>query len=103
MVTLFSALVLIMGALVTNFTTTVLRGYFVYAAFAIAIACLTLFTVPVMCVLFFFFTRVISSSRLCRIYLSVNRKGAFPSMIVVELSYFGEFFLLCSFVTHSAS
>jgi len=76
MVTFFSALVLIMGALVTNFTTSVLRGYFVYAAFAIAISCLTLLTVPVM------------------IYLSINRKGAFPSMIVVELGYVGLLWIL---------
>jgi len=76
MVSLFSALVLIMGALVTDFTTSVLRGYFVYAAFAIAISVLTLLTVPVL------------------IFLSINRKGAFPSMIVVELSYFGLLWVL---------
>jgi hypothetical protein len=69
LVSLFSALVLIMGALVTDFSMNVLRGYFVYAAFAIAIAALTLLTVPAM------------------LALSINRKGAFPSMIVVELSY----------------
>jgi len=101
MVSFFSALVLIMGALVTNFTTTSLRGYFVYAAFAIAIAVLTLLTVPVMCVLFFG-THVANNSQLCRIFLSINRKGAFPSMIIVELSYFGKYFP-CSFHTHSAS
>jgi hypothetical protein len=39
-----------MAALVTSFTTSVLRGYFIYAAFAIAISGLTLLTVPVMCV-----------------------------------------------------
>jgi len=76
LVSLFSALVLIMGALVTNFTTTLLRGYFVYAAFAIAIASLTMLTVPVM------------------IALSINRKGAFPSMIVVELSYVALLWIL---------
>jgi len=76
MVSLFSALVLIMAALVTSFTTSVLRGYFVYAAFAIAIAGMTLLTVPVL------------------IFLSVCRKGAFPSMIVVELGYFGLLWVL---------
>jgi hypothetical protein len=50
MVTLFAALVLIMAALVTSFTTSTLRGYYVYAAFAIAVSGLTLLTVPVMCV-----------------------------------------------------
>jgi len=69
LVSVFAALVLIMGALVTSFTVSDLGGYFIYAAFAIAIASLTLLTVPVM------------------IALSIARKGAFPSMIVVELSY----------------
>jgi len=69
LVTLFSALVLIMGALVTSFSMSDLGGYFVYAAFALAISGLTLISVPVM------------------IALSIARKGAFPSMIVVELSY----------------
>lgn len=76
LVSLFAALVLIMAALVTDFTMNVLRGYFVYAAFAIAIASLTLLTVPVM------------------LALSISRKGAFPSMIVVELSYFGLLWVL---------
>jgi len=76
LVTLFSALVLIMGALVTNFSMSDLGGYFVYAAFSIAIASLTLLTVPVM------------------IGLSIARKGAFPSMIVVELSYVALLWIL---------
>jgi len=71
LVTLFAVLVLIMGALVTNYTVTNFGVYDTYAAFAIAIAALTLFTVPVM------------------IALSIVRKGAFPSMIVVELSCVG--------------
>jgi len=76
LVCLFSALVLIMAALVTNLTMTVARGYFVYAVFAIAISGLTLLTVPVM------------------IALSITRKGAFPSMIVVELCYVAVLWVL---------
>ena len=68
-VSLFSALVLIMGALVTNYTSTVFGGYFVYAAFAIAVSILTLATVPVMCVPFLFFllsnTRSLQSIQAC--------------------------------------
>jgi hypothetical protein len=75
-VCLFSALVLIMGALVTNFTTSLLGGYFTYAAFAIAISALTILTVPVL------------------IVLSISRKGAFPSMVVVELSYLALLWIL---------
>jgi len=76
LVTFFAVLVLIMGALVTNYTVTFFGGYDTYAAFAIAIAVLTLFTVPVM------------------IALSISRKGAFPSMIVVELSCVGVLWIL---------
>jgi hypothetical protein len=69
LVSLFSALVLVMAALVTSYSVPVLGGYFPWAAFALAIGFITLVTVPVM------------------IALSIFLKGAFTSMIVVELSY----------------
>lgn len=47
---LLAVLVLIMGALVTTFTMSNFAGYFIYAAFGIAVASLTIMTVPVMCV-----------------------------------------------------
>jgi predicted MFS family arabinose efflux permease len=81
-----------MGALVTNFTTSLLGGYFTYAAFAIAISALTILTVPVLCVLRPPDTRNTVTYDLRRIVLSISRKGAFPSMVVVELSYLGTFF-----------
>ena len=81
-----------MAALVTNFTTTYYYGaYFTYAALAIAVAILTLLTLPVMYEFFFFsFSARISLRLWCRLALSIVRKGAFTSMIIVELIWTGS-------------
>jgi len=75
-VSLFAVLVLILAALVTNFTESTFEIYFTYAAYAFAVSGLTLFTVPAM------------------IGLSLSRKGAFVSMIVVELAWLALLWIL---------
>ncbi|KAF4609984.1 hypothetical protein D9613_010356 [Agrocybe pediades] len=76
----FAVIVLGLGAAITNWTTTVFKGfspdYFPYAALAIAIAALTLLTVPIM----FFF--------------SITRKGAFVNLNAVEVAWTGVLWVL---------
>ncbi|KAF9554046.1 hypothetical protein CPC08DRAFT_206745 [Agrocybe pediades] len=76
----FAVIVLGLGAAITNWTSLVLKGfspdYFPYAALAIAIATLTLLTVPIM----FFF--------------SITRKGAFVNLNAVEIAWTGVLWVL---------
>jgi len=66
----FSLGVLVVGALITNFTSSFYYGgYFTFAALGIATAVLTLLTLPVM------------------LFLSLTRKGAVTSMIALELGW----------------
>jgi hypothetical protein len=70
-VTIGSVFVLIMGALVISFTNNHHLGYFPYAALGLAVASLTLITLPVM------------------LFLSIYRKEVFVNMILVELFWLG--------------
>ena len=51
-----------------------------------------------LCDFFHILTCVANYLRRCRIALSISRKGAFPSMIVVELSWVGAYFFPPSYV-----
>jgi hypothetical protein len=66
---LFALIVIILGALVTNFSDKFLDGFFNYAALGIAAGLLTLFSLPVM------------------LALSIVRKGAFTSMVAFEIGW----------------
>jgi len=66
---LFSLIVIILGGVFTNFTDTKFRVFYSFAALAIATGLLTILTLPVM------------------LTLSVIRKGAFTSMIAVEVGW----------------
>ncbi|KAJ3496998.1 hypothetical protein NLJ89_g10408 [Agrocybe chaxingu] len=69
-VSLFALIAIILAAIVTNWTNTYyLLGYFPSAALGIATGILTILTLPVMW------------------FLSVKRKGAVTSMIVVEIAW----------------
>ena len=102
-VTIGSVFVLIMGALVISFTNNHHLGYFPYAALGLAVASLTLITLPVMCVLFRLFTSG-CSWLFGRLFLSIYRKEVFVNMVLVELFWLGGFsleiemikFLICS-------
>ncbi|KAK0490533.1 hypothetical protein IW261DRAFT_1546945 [Armillaria novae-zelandiae] len=72
----FSIIVLGLSAHITYLTTTYYGAYFTFAAMSIATACLTLLTLPVM------------------IAIDMTRKGAFTSMVVVELSWLGVLWVL---------
>ncbi|KAF9556630.1 hypothetical protein CPC08DRAFT_820389 [Agrocybe pediades] len=76
----FAVIVLGLSAAITNFASLVLKGlnpdYLPYAALAIAIAALTLLTVPIM----FFF--------------SITRKGAFVNMNAIEIAWTGVLWVL---------
>ncbi|KAJ7087230.1 hypothetical protein B0H15DRAFT_303966 [Mycena belliarum] len=73
----FAVIVLGLSAALTSTTETFLGGYFEFAALAIATACLTLITLPIM------------------IALEFLRSGsAFTSMIVVELSWLSILWVL---------
>jgi len=63
----FALIVIILGGLITNFSDTYLGGFFSFAALGIATGLLTLLTLPTM------------------IALSMMRKGAMTSMVVVEI------------------
>jgi hypothetical protein len=64
----FALLAMIMSALVINFTSSLFGGaYFTYSALGMATAILTFLTLPLM------------------LFLSFRRKGAFTSMVIVEL------------------
>ncbi|KAK0467847.1 uncharacterized protein EV420DRAFT_1501589 [Desarmillaria tabescens] len=72
----FSVIILGLSAHITYLTTTVYGAYFTFAAMSIATACLTILTLPVM------------------IAIDITRKGAFTSMVVVELSWLGVLWVL---------
>ncbi|SJL01476.1 uncharacterized protein ARMOST_04798 [Armillaria ostoyae] len=72
----FSIIVLGLSAHITYLTSTYYGAYFTFAAMSIATACLTLLTLPVM------------------IAIDITRKGAFTSMVVVELSWLGVLWVL---------
>ncbi|KAG7445983.1 uncharacterized protein BT62DRAFT_146144 [Guyanagaster necrorhizus] len=72
----FSVIVLGVSAHITYLTTTFFNAYFTFAAMSIATACLTILTLPVM------------------IAVDITRKGAFTSMVVVELSWLGVLWIL---------
>ncbi|KAF5393692.1 hypothetical protein D9757_000363 [Collybiopsis confluens] len=69
-VLIFSVIVIGLAAHFTVFSEQFFDGYFVFAAMAIAVAALTILTVPVM------------------IAIDFTRKGAFTSMVLVELIWF---------------
>lgn len=66
---LFAFIVVVLGGLVTNFTDSYLGGFFSFAALGIATGILTLLTLPAM------------------LAVSLIRKGAITSMIVVEIAW----------------
>jgi len=66
---LFALIVIILGALVTNFSDKFLGGFFNYAALGIAAGLLTLLSLPAM------------------LAVSIVRKGAFTSMIAFEIGW----------------
>ncbi|KAF8164825.1 hypothetical protein B0H34DRAFT_213820 [Crassisporium funariophilum] len=69
-VSVFSLAAIILGGLITSFTSSYFfGGYFTFAALGIATGLLTLLTLPVM------------------LFLSMKRKGAITSMIAVEISW----------------
>ncbi|KIM42808.1 hypothetical protein M413DRAFT_444461 [Hebeloma cylindrosporum] len=69
-VTVFAFIVLALCASITNYTSTYYYGgYFPFAALGIAVAVLTLLTLPAM------------------LYLSLNRKGAFTSLTGLEFGW----------------
>ncbi|KAF8654295.1 hypothetical protein AX16_003554 [Volvariella volvacea WC 439] len=72
----FSVIVLGLSAHVLATTNKYLGGYFTFSAMSLATALLTLLTVPVM------------------IYIDMIRKGAFTSMIIVELGWLGVLWVL---------
>ncbi|KAK0242260.1 hypothetical protein EDD85DRAFT_810606 [Armillaria nabsnona] len=72
----FSIIVLGVSAHITYLTTTYYGVYYTFAAMSIATASLTLLTLPVM------------------IAIDFTRKGAFTSMVVVELSWLGVLWVL---------
>ncbi|KAK0206067.1 hypothetical protein DFS33DRAFT_1312058 [Desarmillaria ectypa] len=78
----FSVIILGLSAHITYLTTTFYGAYFTFAAMSIATATLTILTLPVM------------------IAIDVTRKGAFTSMVVVELSWLG--FLCVLWLTSAA-
>jgi hypothetical protein len=95
---LFSVIVIILGGLLTNFSDTFLGGFFNYAALGIATGLLTLLTLPAM-----FVYRTISEVLFpltlheSRLALSRVRKGAFTSMIAVEIGWICK----CQLVFHT--
>jgi len=66
---LFAFIVVVLGGLVTNFTDSYLGGFFSFAALGIATGILTLLTLPAM------------------LAFSMFRKGAFTSMIAIEIAW----------------
>ena len=86
----FALIVIILGALVTNFSDKFLDGFFNYAALGIATGLLTLLTLPTMFVyrtISFFFFFFWCCTNLLRLALSMVRKGAVTSMIAVEIAW----------------
>jgi len=67
--TLFAVIAIVLAGLITNYTDTFLGGFFSFAALAIATGLLTLLTLPTMLI------------------ISRIRKGAFTSMIAVEIGW----------------
>jgi hypothetical protein len=84
---LFALIVIILAALVTSYTGN-FGGFYNFAALGIATGVLTLVTLPAMFVPFFFFSLqvflTLHESRLC---ISRVRKGAFTSMIALEIGW----------------
>ncbi|KAF9028333.1 hypothetical protein BDZ89DRAFT_1133654 [Hymenopellis radicata] len=75
-VTLFSVIILGLSGHLIYFTTTSFNVYFTYSAMAIATAVLTIMTAPVMLV------------------IDMLRKGAFTSMVMVEMGWLGILWVL---------
>lgn len=87
MTTLFAVIVIILAGLVINYTDTFLGGVSSFEPLGLAIGILTVLTLPIM-----FVQRIISGPRCfltlhheCRLVISLIRKNAVTSMIVVEL------------------
>jgi len=71
----FSFIVLILAAMIINFTITEIGIYYTFSSLGITTSILTLLTLPVM------------------LLYSANRKGAFTSMISVDVAWTCEFSL----------
>jgi hypothetical protein len=84
----FSFIVIILGALITHYTVNFFGFFYDYAALGIATGLLTILTLPGM-----FVQRTISglcyflTLHKCRLALSMIRKGAITSMIAVEIGW----------------
>ncbi|KAG6918208.1 hypothetical protein DXG01_015801 [Tephrocybe rancida] len=84
-VTLASVVILALSAHVTNTTVTLLGGYFAFAALGIAASLLSLLSLPLMLI------------------VDNMRKGAFTSMILVEVSWLGLLWILFLSTASTAS
>ena len=85
---LFALIVIILSGLVTNFSDSFLGGFFNFAALGIATGLLTLLTLPAMFVASsIFFSRDFLTLNEPRLALSMVRKGAFTSMIALEIGW----------------
>jgi len=83
--TLFAFIAIVLGGLLTHFSNMYLGGFYSFAALGIAVGLLTILTIPVM------------------LTLSIIRKGAFTSMIAIEIAWVWLLWILWLSVGGSAA